>query len=517
MISTNEFELLLEATKTINSTLEINELLTMVMDLAKQVVKAEAASLLLVDKPKNELVFDVALGEKGEKVKSIRLKIGEGIAGWVAQNAKPLLVENVAEDKRWFANADKISEFKTRSIICVPLIYKDEVIGVIEAINRVDRPSFLERDIPIFQAFAAQVAVAVKNAQLFSSLGAEKEKIVAVLSGMREGAIAVDINDVIVMSNQSSCQYLADNCLEGKNFFNLVKDFEITPNIHSFSELTTPEFNIELSRKSGKTLYLSVHGHRIVEDGRSFTGSIMVIRDVTTERTEERLKRTFLSLVSHKLKTPLTTISGYIPLLLTTEINAFQKKSLLTMKQQSSHLISLVEKLLNFTLIEAEVLELEPKPTNLIDLVYEAKMFHSSIIEQKNVLLEVDDSVHKCPKLFIDSMKTTEAIKNLLENAIKFSNKPQPVINISVSELTPAYAQIVVSDNGPGIPSEEHQRIFDKFYQVEESFTGQVEGFGLGLALVKRVIEAQNGKVWVQSKIDQGTKIFFELPISKFG
>ncbi|MFA5858446.1 MAG: ATP-binding protein [Elusimicrobiota bacterium] len=513
MLTQKEFDLLLEATRTVNSTLEIKELLTIVIDLSKKVLTAEAASLLLYDKNHNELYFDIALGDKSEKVKTIRLKSGEGIAGWVLQHGQPLLVKDVSKDKRWFAPADKISDFQTRTLLAVPLLYKDEKIGVIEVINSLNRPNFVPSDIPLLQAFAAQAAVALKNAQLFTTLGAERDKTAAVLGGMTDGAVAVDHDDTIIMANKSTCNYLGGTCIEGTNFFKLVNDFEISPVVRSFSEIKAAEFSFELSRKKGKKLYLRVKGKKYTEDGQRFTGSIMVISDVTEEKREEMLKRTFLSLVSHKLKTPLTTIAGYIPLLLSTELTEFQRKALNAMKQQSTHLTILVEKLLNLILVEAEALDLVPKPLILCDLLSIAQEQLAVVTESKNASISLDQSVQDCPTILVDKNRTIEAFKNIIENSIKFSDKPSPEVKISVAHNKKPVVQVIFADNGPGIPPEELRKVFEKFYQIEESFTGQVEGFGLGLALVKRVIESQHGKVWAESKIGEGTKIICELPI----
>lgn len=130
---------------------------------------AETGSLLLIDRDTGELFFEVALGDKGEMLKEIRLKKGEGIAGWVAENGKPVIIHNVQSDPRFYRCADIKSAFITRSMICVPVKTKDKILGVLEAINK-RTDSFNDEDMGILTALANQVAVAIENANLYEEL-----------------------------------------------------------------------------------------------------------------------------------------------------------------------------------------------------------------------------------------------------------------------------------------------------------------------------------------------------------
>ena len=115
--------------------------------------------------------------------------------------------------------------------------------------------------------------------------------------------------------------------------------------------------------------------------------------------------------------------------------------------------------------------------------------------------------------LYIDKIRIEEAIGNLLENAIKFNTKNDKKLWISGKQINKDFIQLEIKDNGHGIPSEEWEKIFQKFYQIEEYFTGRVEGAGLGLSLVKQIIESHGGKIWLESKLEEGSKFFLTLPI----
>jgi phosphoserine phosphatase RsbU/P len=159
---------LLEINSIINSTLDIGKLLTIIMEIIKDMMNAEASTLFLYEESTQDLVFKIALGEAGKELaEKHRVKIGQGVAGWVAEKRKPVYINNVYEDKRFDPNYDKITGFNTRAILCVPLLFKGKLIGVIQAINPVERDGFDDNDMILFSAFAEQAVLAVQNAIFF--------------------------------------------------------------------------------------------------------------------------------------------------------------------------------------------------------------------------------------------------------------------------------------------------------------------------------------------------------------
>jgi putative nucleotidyltransferase with HDIG domain len=154
----------------LNSTLDHREVRRRAMEAATQLMKAEVGSLLLIDEEKQQLYFEVALGDKEETVKKITLGMGEGIAGWVAHHGKPLIVNAPGKDPRFYKGVDERTEFKTKNIICVPVKVKDRVIGVLEAINKRRGEKFDRKDLSLFVSLADQVAIALDNARLYEEL-----------------------------------------------------------------------------------------------------------------------------------------------------------------------------------------------------------------------------------------------------------------------------------------------------------------------------------------------------------
>jgi len=163
---------LMELATLLNSTLRTDEVRRRAIEAATRLMDSEVGSLLLVDEKTDELYFEVALGdaEKQKQIKEIRLKIGEGIAGWVAKEGVSAIINDVQNDPRFFKGADRKTSFVTRNMVCVPVKAKDKVIGVLQAINKQGGESFTKDDQEVFEALANQVAIAVENSKLYDRL-----------------------------------------------------------------------------------------------------------------------------------------------------------------------------------------------------------------------------------------------------------------------------------------------------------------------------------------------------------
>lgn len=159
----------MEVAALVNSSLNAGEIRRRAIEAATRLMNAEAGSLLLVDDRRHELYFEVALGEKGEILKEVRLKMGEGIAGWVAEKGEPVIVHDVQTDHRFYRGADAQTSFVTRSMIAAPLLSKGKILGVLQAVNKLEG-NFADGDLEVFVALADLVAAAIENARLYERL-----------------------------------------------------------------------------------------------------------------------------------------------------------------------------------------------------------------------------------------------------------------------------------------------------------------------------------------------------------
>jgi diguanylate cyclase (GGDEF)-like protein len=162
-----ELAILDEVGKTIISTLELKKVLNIIMQKTKELVRSEAWSLLLADETGDEFLFSVAIGSQAEKLSEFKLKIGQGIAGWVAREGKPIIIQNVLEDPRFFNEIDQEMDFRTRSVLCVPLESRGRILGVIEVINKMEDGIFTNRDLDLVTKLAGFAAIAIDNARLY--------------------------------------------------------------------------------------------------------------------------------------------------------------------------------------------------------------------------------------------------------------------------------------------------------------------------------------------------------------
>lgn len=179
-------------------TLDLKVLLRQTMLIATRVLRGSASTLMLLDEQANELIFEIPIGEGGEALKQFRLPVGEGIGGTVVQEGRPLLVNNVADDPHWSAQADHISGFVTRSVLCAPLQVHGRTIGALEVLNKVDedgRPaSFNPDDTALLSAIATQAAAAIENARLYQSLVQERDRIISTEEEVRR-SLSRDLHD----------------------------------------------------------------------------------------------------------------------------------------------------------------------------------------------------------------------------------------------------------------------------------------------------------------------------------
>ncbi len=500
-------ELLLEVGRLLSSKLELSELLTTVLQLASRVVDAETASLLLLDEKTHELYFDVALG-LGEQASKVRLPLGQGIAGSVAASRKAEIINDAKADRRWSAAMDAQSGFSTRSILAVPIMLKGRLIGVLEAINKRDG-LFDKDDQATFEAFASQAGVAIDNARLFSSLRAERFKLATIFAQMTDGCVLTDDEGRVLLANDAAHKKLGElTTIEAG-----LKDMLVTPSLPSLLSGASPQQDFAAVRQSPTLLVLAGRVTWAPLGERS--GRLFVFREDTEAWRQERLKRSFLSLISHKLKTPLAAVTGFAEILLLelTEksADAITLKAAKTISDQGSKLAELVDKLLRYTTLESPDIQVAREPVPVDEAVSEALKALKDRLQDRSARVDTQPTGLTVEG---DRAMLVELVKNLIENAVKFDTKTSPPVAVRI-EAEGDWVALSVADAGPGIPPEDHEKVFSRFHQVEKDFTGQQEGMGLGLAYVRKVAELHGGSVGLQSAVGEGTTVTVTLPRSK--
>ncbi len=518
MQSQESLEMLVMVSRLLSSKLDISELLLTIMRLASRVVGAERASLYLLDEKTKELYFDVALGLP-EDVQKMRFKIGEGIAGTCAKEGRSLIINDVANDPRHARKVDNKSGFETRSLLTCPMIIKGKVIGVVQAINKTDG-DFQESDKNNFEAFASQAAIAIENSRLFSSVKDEKRKLEIIFRRIKEGAVLTSPEGEIILLNHSARLYLEHEKFQFSTIAQALENFSVKPELEQVLKSDAPVIRFEVMREKPKKLYLDGSAIRLGTDdkegGSELEGWLWILTDVTAQKIEECMARNFLSLISHKFKTPLASINGYSQILndeaSSKDLPEVIKKSAATIMGQGAKLATLVDSLLDFVTIDS--LDETAVSKTEFDI---AEVFNETVELMKTRFRDLPSLTFKVVipeplKMSADKALIKNALKDLVDNAVKFNQNRDKLVILS-AQARDGRALISVGDNGPGIPGEELANIFNKFYQVEASFTGQVEGWGLGLALVKKVAEMHGGSVHAKSQLQKGSAFTISLPL----
>ncbi len=257
-------------------------------------------------------------------------------------------------------------------------------------------------------------------------------------------------------------------------------------------------------------MQLKILNENIVE--KNFT-----IEDIKEQndkiREHERLKTDFLMNMSHSLRTPLNAIIGFAEALqmkIFGELNPKQEEYILDIQNSGKEMLGLVNDILDMSKIEAGAMKLLRTEVDISLLINEAVNIVRSLANKKNIT--ITNNVPNEPIcIMADTQKFNQIMYNLLSNAVKFTNE-NGNIEVGIKELKKSI-QIYVKDDGIGIDKKYHGKIFAKFEQVDGSNSGKYASSGLGLTITKELIEMHNGKIWVESKVNAGTKFTFELPI----
>jgi signal transduction histidine kinase len=247
------------------------------------------------------------------------------------------------------------------------------------------------------------------------------------------------------------------------------------------------------------------------------SGMVLFLHDITELKWLDAMKSNFVSNVSHQLRTPLTSISGYVDLLIAGRagtLTAKQEKYLSVVKEQAINLTKMIEDLLDLSRLKSAGERTSPEKTNIAKAIDESIKRLEDQARQKDIKVEVRFSTN-VPPAAVNHARVTQIIANILENAIKFT-PPGGLVEISALKNEP-YIQVQVTDNGIGIPPTVLPLIFNRFFQAQTGEAGESSGFGLGLAISREIVDLYGGSIWAESEPGKGSTFFFTIPIFSEG
>ncbi|MFH1778162.1 MAG: response regulator [Candidatus Omnitrophota bacterium] len=349
----------------------------------------------------------------------------------------------------------------------------------------------------------------------YRSLLDEKEKFEYVIENIEDGIIVLDSAYNVARMNKKTRALLSLGTGAGQvNIIaHISKNFNVHYDGNLSADLKTKALIFDIERPETETVQSFIIEARssIVKNPAGEISSIlMIFHDVTIIRKEELMKQDFLGLVSHKLRTPASTINMSAIMLQNEKLEENQKKFIDRIVNQSFELNTLIESLLTFVTVNSRNLSSEREEINIHDYLPGVVDSLIRTIKDKKIDLNINcpdkDITINMNRIYFDLV-----IGSLVDNAIKFNDKDNIILGIKAAKIQDEI-ELSIADNGAGIPPEEQEKVFEKFYQVEKHFTGNVEGAGLGLALVKRIVTAYGGEIKLESEIGKGTKINFTIP-----
>jgi NtrC-family two-component system sensor histidine kinase KinB len=516
--------------------LNVDQLLEEILEVLERSFGYLSSAVLLLDETTDELYIKASRGYLQEAGGRTRIKIEEGITGWVATHKVPLNVPDVAKDPRYVEGVKG-----TRSEVAVPMLSGQKVIGVLDVQSpRVD--AFNEDDLRVLSSLAAHVTIAIEGAQLFQQVTEGRNKLQAILNSTRDGILMLDTAGQIVMVNPMIEQ-----------LWNLKRSEVVDLNLTQLVEedphglLTKLGYTQEQMRdllqqrqageqKVDKAAYeIATPGRRsfervcapVLDEGGGTIGQVIVLRDITEEKELERMREDLTRMIIHDLRSPLTSIMGGLHLLSGAIKNPTARVEMLLdlATSGSQKLLELVNSLLDISRLEAGKMRLTIKTVSLSDLVDGAREQIAPLAHKDGITLEID-LPSDLPQVAVDKDLMTRVLVNLLDNAIKFSplggavrvkangvNAP-PTFEGGSDITSQHYISVSVTDTGSGIPGEYQEKIFEKFSQVGEQESRRGRGSGLGLAFCKLVVEAHGCRIGVESQRGQGSTFTFTLPVA---
>lgn len=346
----------------------------------------------------------------------------------------------------------------------------------------------------------------------------EKDYLQTILKGMSEGVLVVDGRGRIRMVNEALRKLfpLPPEVLD-RTLLELIRNAELEEAIReAIKNGKNSAFELTLTTSPGRSYEVNVVGirptsERINQEGREIWGAIAVFHDISRLKELERIRQDFVANVSHELRTPLTTIKGYAETLLEGAMKeevAFQFVQVI--KRHTDRLTKIVEDLLTLSKIESKECQLKMEVFSLRDLIDDVIGFVKEPAEKKKISISQNE-IPSFLTLKADRNYLEQVLINLLDNAIKYTPEGGR-ITISAIENNSEEIQFSVGDNGIGIPKEDLPRIFERFYRVDKGRSQELGGTGLGLSIVKHLVQAHGGRIWVESRLGEGSTFYFTLP-----
>jgi signal transduction histidine kinase/GAF domain-containing protein len=495
-----EITMLAQLDREVNETIRLQKVFTMILDWALRFTNAHCASIALYDSETDVLRTLINYGYliKSTELERLRDKAKMTITRQVARSGEPAITNDISTKNptHWVMEG-------IQSQLAAPLMRESRVIAVM-TLESQKKQIFTEERVAFAIQLANRAATAVENARLYDETVHEREKLSHIVENIGDAVIVIDATGRVAVMSQSARSalqlYVDSDCIK--------KQFETTVTYPLLVSLYRQAINnqeiqdSEITFPNGRNYYVRAIPNLNV-------GCVITMQDITPYKETDRLKNELIATVSHDLKQPLGIMKGYLELL--GMKNDFGTESLNyvdKLENAIARMQQLIDDLLDLARLESGV-KLKLSPIPLKSMLMWCVESNRAVAIQKNITID-DDLPNERPFVQGDKTRLEQIFNNLIGNAIKYT-PPEGHIKVKLEDRG-ATMRIIVQDNGLGIGPEDQPHIFDRFYRVRRPETESIEGTGLGLAIVKALVEAHQGRIRLESRLDEGSSFHVTLP-----
>ncbi len=520
---------------------EFEETLKRLVQRIAMILQAEKCVIMIRDRETGDLFArSPAFGMTEDEIKTYRVHPDVGISGAVFRSGEPIIFESAVQDPR--AQEELLPQRRVRNGLTVPLMIekRDEMsrvaerimVGVVHCFNKRYSGEFIEEDVRLLERLARNTASIIANAQMFQEVVKEKEKLVHTLESLTAGLLLINQHGRIGQMNaQARAMFGVEKGTDpvGRPLEEFIKEEKTLDVLRDkIAEAENPPAvslsqtdgdaqtcdEVAISDSDGEVYIYQVHAASVRGDDESPIGTVVIFNDITDIRNVERMKTEFVSVVSHELRTPLTPMKGFVRTLLDDENEEWytrddRREFYGIIETNVDRLSRLINDLLNVSRIERGAgLQMNFDEVNLRKATEEVVDTQKGMTDRHTLVIDFE------PETIVaetDADKFQNILQNLVSNAIKYS--PGGEVRV-IGRTEPATHSVLigVKDQGTGISEAAQKKLFTKFYRVHNQATARVGGTGIGLYLVKHLVEAHKGHIWVESEPNKGSTFWFRIP-----
>jgi PAS domain S-box-containing protein len=517
----NEQATLLETSQAVVSSLDPEVVLSRILEQVERLMNVEKVVLVALSEEEGVFRARASRGLSQDYTDQMSIQPDEpySVTMRAIRTGEPMQISDTESDPIYSPRARAEGY---RSMLAVPLKTQHTPPSAL-IVYRPDPHEYSHSEMQLLVSFANHATMAIENAALFARsdtrLKEQTRRIEALIQSMQDGLILGNLRDNVMYANRriSELAGLAPNeviRMPVKRVIRLILSHALDPVTAkkemdlALEELQTVsvEFTLQIN---GRTLFVRAQTFNVTDPQGISLGKGIILKNVTADRELDRMKSSLISTVSHELRTPLASIKGYATTLLAEDVEwdrVSQREFLEIISSESDRLSGLVNNLLDLSRIESQNLRIEQVECSLEDLLQSAAQ-RAHLTTGNRFFISIAPNL---PSLFADPPRLETILRNLLENAVKYAGE-QAEIRLNVFQRGQDFI-FQVEDNGPGIPADQNQRVFESFYRLDNSLSRAAGGAGLGLAICQGFVAAHGGKIWIETR-ESGACIAFSIPI----